>query len=42
MRRVRQRQRATGRSGLNVEERGIRSRPNNKGAHHTIWFAQKA
>jgi len=29
-------------AGLEVEERGIRSRPNNKGAHHTIWFAQKA
>ncbi len=29
-------------AGLEVEERGIRSRPNNKGAHHTIWFAQKS
>jgi spermidine synthase len=29
-------------AGLDVEERGIRSRPNNKGAHHTIWFARKA
>jgi len=28
-------------AGLQVEERGIRSRPGNKGAHHTIWFAQK-
>lgn len=28
-------------AGLDVEERGIRSRPNNKGAHHTIWFARK-
>lgn len=29
-------------AGLDVEERGIRSRPGNKGAHHTIWFAAKA
>jgi spermidine synthase len=29
-------------AGLDVEERGIRSRPGNKGAHHTIWFAQKS
>jgi spermidine synthase len=28
-------------AGLDVEERSIRSRPNNKGAHHTIWFARK-
>ncbi|MFM7402582.1 MAG: spermidine synthase [Erythrobacter sp.] len=28
-------------AGLDVEERSIRSRPNNKGAHHTIWFAHK-
>ncbi len=26
---------------LNVEERRVRSRPNNKGAHHVIWFARK-
>ncbi|MEL6876833.1 MAG: spermidine synthase [Pseudomonadota bacterium] len=26
---------------LQVEERTVRSRPNNKGAHHTIWFARK-
>jgi spermidine synthase len=29
-------------AGLQVEERPVRSRPNNKGAHHVIWFAQKA
>ena len=29
-------------AGLEVEERGIRSRPNNKGAHHVIWFARRA
>jgi spermidine synthase len=29
-------------AGLQVEERAVRSRPNNKGAHHVIWFAQKA
>lgn len=28
-------------AGLDVEERTVRSRPNNKGAHHTIWFARK-
>lgn len=28
-------------AGLAVEERSVRSRPNNKGAHHTIWFARK-
>lgn len=26
---------------LDVEERGVRSRPNNKGAHHVIWFGRK-
>ncbi|MEP2735831.1 MAG: spermidine synthase [Erythrobacter sp.] len=26
---------------LYVEEISVRSRPNNKGAHHTIWFARK-
>lgn len=26
---------------LNVEEVNVRSRPNNKGAHHVIWFARK-
>ena len=29
-------------AGLDVEERKVRSRPNNKGAHHVIWFAQKS
>ncbi|MBI1403839.1 MAG: spermidine synthase [Porphyrobacter sp.] len=29
-------------AGLAVEEVGVRSRPNNKGAHHVIWFAQKS
>jgi spermidine synthase len=29
-------------AGLTVEEVGVRSRPNNKGAHHIIWFAQKS
>lgn len=29
-------------AGLDVEERSVRSRPNNKGAHHVIWFAHKA
>lgn len=29
-------------AGLVVEERNVRSRPNNKGAHHIIWFAQKS
>ena len=28
-------------AGLEVEERRVRSRPNNKGAHHIIWFARK-
>ncbi|MEM7664900.1 MAG: MnmC family methyltransferase [Pseudomonadota bacterium] len=28
-------------AGFAVEERRVRSRPNNKGAHHIIWFAQK-
>lgn len=28
-------------AGFEVEERGVRSRPNNKGAHHTIWFGRK-
>jgi len=28
-------------SGLDVEERSVRSRPNNKGAHHVIWFGRK-
>jgi len=28
-------------SGLEVEERRVRSRPNNKGAHHVIWFGRK-
>lgn len=28
-------------AGLDVEERGVRSRPGNKGAHHVIWFARK-
>jgi len=27
---------------FDVEERRVRSRPNNKGAHHVIWFARKA
>jgi len=26
---------------LNVEEVSVRSRPNNKGAHHTIWFGKQ-
>jgi len=26
---------------LQVEERRVRSRPNNKGAHHVIWFAKR-
>ncbi len=26
---------------LEVEEKGVRSRPNNKGAHHVIWFGRK-
>ena len=29
-------------TGLEVVEWNVRSRPNNKGAHHVIWFAQKA
>ena len=29
-------------AGLQVEELSVRSRPNNKGAHHTIWFASKS
>lgn len=29
-------------AGLVVEEKGVRSRPNNKGAHHVIWFGKKA
>ena len=28
-------------AGFEVEERIVRSRPNNKGAHHTIWFGRK-
>ena len=28
-------------AGFEVEEKGVRSRPNNKGAHHTIWFGRK-
>ena len=28
-------------AGFDVEEKGVRSRPNNKGAHHTIWFGRK-
>jgi spermidine synthase len=27
-------------AGFNVEERVVRARPNNKGPHHTIWFAR--
>lgn len=26
---------------LDVEEKSVRSRPNNKGAHHIIWFGSK-
>ncbi|MDC8754962.1 spermidine synthase [Erythrobacter sp. sf7] len=29
-------------TGLEVVEWNVRSRPNNKGAHHIIWFAQKS
>ncbi|NCP13312.1 MAG: spermidine synthase [Sphingomonadales bacterium] len=29
-------------TGLSIVEWNVRSRPNNKGAHHIIWFAQKA
>lgn len=28
-------------AGLEVEERVVRARPNNKGPRHTIWFAKK-
>ena len=28
-------------SGLEVEERTVRARPNNKGPRHTIWFARR-
>ena len=28
-------------AGLEVEEKRVRSRPNNKGAHHVIWFGRK-
>lgn len=28
-------------SGMAVEERTVRARPNNKGPRHTIWFADK-
>ncbi|RNJ63638.1 MAG: spermidine synthase [Porphyrobacter sp. IPPAS B-1204] len=28
-------------TGLTITEWNVRSRPNNKGAHHIIWFAQK-
>lgn len=28
-------------SGMAVEERWVRARPNNKGPRHTIWFAEK-
>ena len=28
-------------AGLDVEERRVRARPNNKGPHHIIWFARK-
>lgn len=29
-------------TGLDVTEWNVRSRPNNKGAHHIIWFARKS
>ncbi len=29
-------------AGLEVEERSVRARPNNKGPRHTIWFARRA
>jgi spermidine synthase len=29
-------------TGLTITEWNVRSRPNNKGAHHIIWFAQKS
>lgn len=28
-------------SGMAIEERTVRARPNNKGPRHTIWFAEK-
>ena len=28
-------------AGFDVEEKRVRSRPGNKGAHHVIWFARK-
>lgn len=28
-------------AGFQVEERVVRARPNNKGPHHTIWFAHR-
>ncbi|WP_271077264.1 spermidine synthase [Aurantiacibacter sp. MUD61] len=28
-------------AGLKVEVQTVRARPNNKGPHHTIWFAQR-
>ena len=28
-------------AGYEVDEVGVRSRPNNKGAHHVIWFGKK-
>jgi spermidine synthase len=28
-------------SGLAVEERTVRARPNNRGPRHTVWFAEK-
>lgn len=28
-------------AGFDVEVREVRARPNNKGPHHTIWFAKK-
>ncbi|MBH5323192.1 spermidine synthase family protein [Aurantiacibacter sediminis] len=28
-------------AGLKVDVRTVRARPNNKGPHHTIWFAQR-
>ena len=28
-------------AGFGVDVRTVRARPNNKGPHHTIWFAQK-
>ena len=29
-------------TGLDITEWNVRSRPNNKGAHHIIWFARKS